>query len=134
MSLLLFTVDDGTGVINCLCWKNDVFKEEENSSKCEFDLWISVMLVLLCIRLLIKQKYTKVAKSLCIDFQNKRINVLIFIYIISVNVVSILTMLLISPWELIAGVPKCCKWHTESILSVARIPFFTSYYWFCLQL
>ncbi|KAF3851925.1 hypothetical protein F7725_005280 [Dissostichus mawsoni] len=26
-------VDDGTGVINCLCWKNDLFKEEENSSK-----------------------------------------------------------------------------------------------------
>ncbi|KAL3067493.1 hypothetical protein OYC64_017258 [Pagothenia borchgrevinki] len=28
-----YGVDDGTGVINCLCWKNDLFKEEENSSK-----------------------------------------------------------------------------------------------------
>ncbi|XP_063739356.1 CST complex subunit STN1 isoform X2 [Eleginops maclovinus] len=28
-----YGVDDGTGVINCLCWKNDVFKEEENPSK-----------------------------------------------------------------------------------------------------
>lgn len=31
----LFTVDDGTGVINCLCWKNDPMKEELDSGKCE---------------------------------------------------------------------------------------------------
>ncbi|KAM9818370.1 CST complex subunit STN1 isoform 1-T2 [Syngnathus typhle] len=26
-----YGVDDGTGVINCMCWKNDLFKEEVNS-------------------------------------------------------------------------------------------------------
>ncbi|XP_054460426.1 CST complex subunit STN1 isoform X1 [Anoplopoma fimbria] len=28
-----YGVDDGTGVINCLCWKNDLLKEEENPTK-----------------------------------------------------------------------------------------------------
>ncbi|XP_029310081.1 CST complex subunit STN1 [Cottoperca gobio] len=28
-----YGVDDGTGVINCLCWKNDLFKEEEHPAK-----------------------------------------------------------------------------------------------------
>lgn len=32
----VLTVDDGTGVINCLCWKSDVLKEEREPSKCEF--------------------------------------------------------------------------------------------------
>lgn len=34
----LFPVDDGTGVINCLCWKNDLLKEEEDPGKCEFQI------------------------------------------------------------------------------------------------
>ncbi|XP_068582632.1 CST complex subunit STN1 isoform X5 [Cebidichthys violaceus] len=29
-----YGVDDGTGVINCLCWKNDLLKEEEDPTKC----------------------------------------------------------------------------------------------------
>ncbi|KAA8594537.1 hypothetical protein FQN60_011672 [Etheostoma spectabile] len=29
-----YGVDDGTGVINCLCWKNDLLKEEANPTKC----------------------------------------------------------------------------------------------------
>ncbi|XP_051242104.1 CST complex subunit STN1 isoform X2 [Dicentrarchus labrax] len=28
-----YGVDDGTGVINCLCWKNDLFKEEGGPTK-----------------------------------------------------------------------------------------------------
>ncbi|KAM3623091.1 uncharacterized protein V6R79_006840 [Siganus canaliculatus] len=28
-----YGVDDGTGVINCLCWKSDLFKEEGNVAK-----------------------------------------------------------------------------------------------------
>ncbi|XP_034742721.1 CST complex subunit STN1 isoform X2 [Etheostoma cragini] len=28
-----YGVDDGTGVINCLCWKNDLLKEEGNPTK-----------------------------------------------------------------------------------------------------
>ncbi|XP_041839575.1 CST complex subunit STN1 isoform X2 [Melanotaenia boesemani] len=28
-----YGVDDGTGVINCLCWKSDLLKKEENPSK-----------------------------------------------------------------------------------------------------
>lgn len=28
-----YGVDDGTGVINCLCWKNDLFKEEQDPTK-----------------------------------------------------------------------------------------------------
>ncbi|XP_056265388.1 CST complex subunit STN1 isoform X2 [Pseudoliparis swirei] len=28
-----YGVDDGTGVINCLCWKNDLLKEEEGPTK-----------------------------------------------------------------------------------------------------
>ncbi|XP_026214605.1 CST complex subunit STN1 [Anabas testudineus] len=28
-----YGVDDGTGVINCLCWKNDLLKEEEDPGK-----------------------------------------------------------------------------------------------------
>ncbi|XP_068582630.1 CST complex subunit STN1 isoform X3 [Cebidichthys violaceus] len=28
-----YGVDDGTGVINCLCWKNDLLKEEEDPTK-----------------------------------------------------------------------------------------------------
>lgn len=28
------TVDDGTGVINCLCWKSKLLKEEEDPNKC----------------------------------------------------------------------------------------------------
>ncbi|XP_075891466.1 CST complex subunit STN1 isoform X2 [Nelusetta ayraudi] len=30
-----YGVDDGTGVINCLCWKNDLFKEEVDSNQWE---------------------------------------------------------------------------------------------------
>ncbi|XP_058497630.1 CST complex subunit STN1 isoform X2 [Solea solea] len=30
-----YGVDDGTGVINCLCWKNDRLKEEEDPNKSE---------------------------------------------------------------------------------------------------
>lgn len=30
------TVDDGTGVINCLCWKNDLLKAHEKPSGREF--------------------------------------------------------------------------------------------------
>lgn len=30
------TVDDGTGVINCLCWKNDLLKAHGKPSGCEF--------------------------------------------------------------------------------------------------
>lgn len=29
-------VDDGTGVINCLCWKNDLLKAHGKPSECEF--------------------------------------------------------------------------------------------------
>lgn len=36
VSFHMFTVDDGTGVINCLCWKNDLLKDETDPGKCEF--------------------------------------------------------------------------------------------------
>lgn len=32
---LLYAVDDGTGVINCLCWKNDLLKQQGKPSGCE---------------------------------------------------------------------------------------------------
>lgn len=32
----LFAVDDGTGVINCLCWKTEQMKEGADSDKCKF--------------------------------------------------------------------------------------------------
>lgn len=31
-------MDDGTGVINCLCWKNDLLREEGDPTKCEFPI------------------------------------------------------------------------------------------------
>lgn len=37
---LLYTVDDGTGVINCLCWKNDLFKERVGSNQSKFATFV----------------------------------------------------------------------------------------------
>lgn len=35
-SLFLYAVDDSTGVINCLCFKQDLLKEQEKTSKCVY--------------------------------------------------------------------------------------------------
>lgn len=33
-TVIVSTVDDGTGVINCLCWKSNLLKEAEDPSEC----------------------------------------------------------------------------------------------------
>lgn len=36
MSFSVFlSVDDGTGVINCLCWKGELLKDKDDGSKSE---------------------------------------------------------------------------------------------------
>lgn len=43
MFFLLYTVDDGTGVINCLCWKNDLFKEKVDSNQGKFATFFEIV-------------------------------------------------------------------------------------------
>lgn len=45
----LFPVDDGTGVINCLCWKNELMKEEEDLGECKFERALMSVFGCVCI-------------------------------------------------------------------------------------
>lgn len=63
-SFLVSTVDDGTGVINCLCWKNDLLKEEGDPSKCKSAfVWVSMSCFTLCNKLRLLNHYTLTSKG-----------------------------------------------------------------------
>ncbi|XP_035772437.1 CST complex subunit STN1 [Neolamprologus brichardi] len=53
-----YGVDDGTGVINCLCWKSDVLKEEREPSK-----YMSLSSFVSLVMLQMQNRYRSSSKS-----------------------------------------------------------------------
>lgn len=57
-------MDDGTGVINCLCWKKDLLKEQGKPSKCEcvwfsqdYTIFCDIFNIVFCVKLILSGKH-----------------------------------------------------------------------------